>query len=379
MSDLKKASLETIGDSRKVGQETAQHYTEVNYLRGFAILSVISIHVSASFRNMTNINSLTVLYMAIDSLSQVAVPAFISISGFGLYNSYNVNFQIGHFYRKRFKYILPPYFIFSTLYAICNSEIRGKLLNFDLSSILIMYLTGGACYHLWFFALIIPLYLLYPLIVKIYIYFENKNDVVLFLLVAFLLGMVYDIFLYKISLFATYMTFIGYLFYFIFGMFIKSNYESIKLKSFSKMYYFSIFIFLLLKTFLGIVSYANKYFSYNLFSFGPRWQIWRVFEAVVTPLYFIIIFTVILYISIFLSKSKRLQIIDKLGSYSFSIYLIHAMLLALIVLALSKIGFNWNNLLFYPYAFALTLILSIFSVKIFEQIPYGNYIIGKKS
>ena len=199
MSDLKENSLGITGDPTKVAQKKTHYYPEINYLRGFAILSAISVHVSGNFTEMSKINLLTILYMAIDALSCVAVPAFIIISGFVLYNSYNVNFQIGHFYRKRFKYILPPYFIFSILYSIYDSKIHHlmiihKPLNLDLSDFVIKLLTGGAYYHLWFFALIIPLYLLYPLIVKIYIYFENKNDVVLFLLVAFLLGMVYDIY-----------------------------------------------------------------------------------------------------------------------------------------------------------------------------------------
>jgi len=382
MSDLKENSLGITGDPTKVAQKKTHYYPEINYLRGFAILSAISVHVSGNFTEMSKINLLTILYMAIDALSCVAVPAFIIISGFVLYNSYNVNFQIGHFYLKRFKYILPPYFIFSILYTIYDSKIHhliiiNKPLNLDLSDFLIKLLTGGAYYHLWFFALIIQLYLLYPIIVKIYIYFENKNGVALFLLVAFIFGIIYDILLNNHILFLKNIKFISYLFYFIFGMFMRSNYEFIKMKSFSKKYYFNIFIFLLLGTFLNIVDSAKEYFFYNLFSFGPGYeQIWEVFDIVVSRLYFTIIFIVMLYISIFLSKSKRLQIIDKLGSYSFPIYLVHAIILNLIVLVLSKIGFTWNNLLFYPCVFVLTLILSIFSVKIFEQIPYGKYIYG---
>lgn len=385
MSDLKETSLGIIGDSTKVAQQKTNYYPEINYLRGFAILSAISVHVSGNFAEMTNINLLTVLYMAINALSCVAVPAFVFISGFVLYNSYNVNFQIGHFYLKRFKYILPPYFIFSILYSIYDSKIHhlmiiNKPLNLNLSDFVIKLLTGGAYYHLWFFALIIQLYILYPVIVKIYIYFENKNWVSVFLLLAFIFGIAYDILLKNHILFSTNIKFISYLFYFIFGMFTRSNYEFIKMKSFSKNNYLCIFIFLLLGTFLTIVDSAKEHFFYNLFSFGPGYeQIWKVFDIVVSRLYFTIIFIGLLYISIFLFKSNRLQIFDKLGSYSFQIYLVHAILLNLIVLLLSKIGFTWNNLLFYPCVFVLTLILSLFSVKTFEQIPYGKYIFGKTS
>jgi len=94
-------------------QQKTHYYPEINYLRGFAVLFMISIHVSVYFIEMTDLNLLTVLYMAIDVFSQAAVPAFIFISGFVLYNKYNTDFKIGSFYTKRLKYILPPYFSFS--------------------------------------------------------------------------------------------------------------------------------------------------------------------------------------------------------------------------------------------------------------------------
>ena len=132
------------------------------------------------------------------------------------------------------------------------------------SDILTKYLTGGAYYHLWFFVLIIQLYLLYPLISKIYIYFENKNNVALFLILVFIIGIIGRFFFGEDFLFPNSTQFISYLFYFVFGMFMKSNYESIKLKSFLRNYSFCLFILLLLGTILIIGDSANGSFSYNL-------------------------------------------------------------------------------------------------------------------
>jgi surface polysaccharide O-acyltransferase-like enzyme len=86
-------------------QQKINCFSEINYLRGLAILSVISIHISGYFTEMTNINLLTTIYMIIDALSQAAVPAFSFVSGFVLYNSYNENFKIVPFYVKKLKYI----------------------------------------------------------------------------------------------------------------------------------------------------------------------------------------------------------------------------------------------------------------------------------
>ena len=171
-------------------QQKTNYYSEINYLRGLAILSVISIHISDYFTEMNNINLLTSLYMVIDALSQAAVPAFIFVSGFVLYNSYNANFKIVPFYVKKLKYILPPYIIFSAFYIIFDSRLNDTSFNFNLMDILTKYLTGGAYYHLWFFILIISLYILFPLVVNIFTYFKNKNKITLFLVIAFIVGVI---------------------------------------------------------------------------------------------------------------------------------------------------------------------------------------------
>ena len=51
-----------------------RYFDEINILRAFAILAVISIHVSANFTKMDTINGLAALYMSIDVLSHFAVP-----------------------------------------------------------------------------------------------------------------------------------------------------------------------------------------------------------------------------------------------------------------------------------------------------------------
>lgn len=247
-------------------QVNPSYYSEINYLRGFATLSVISIHISCYFTKMTTINLLAMLYMTIDSLSQFAVPAFIFVSGFVLYNNYNTELRIGQFYMKRFESIVPQYIIFSTFYIIIivyGSKIIGKSLYLSTSDILYKYLTGGAFYHLWFFVLIIQLYIFYPLILKTYNYFEAKNKVSLFILATFVLGVIYSSF--DILFFKKALLFTGYLFYFVLGIFTRNNYEFIKLKSFSRNYIFWISITLFVGTLINILTFANTFFSYNFF------------------------------------------------------------------------------------------------------------------
>ena len=81
-------------------ENKVRYFDEINILRAFAILAVISIHVSAYFTHMGTINGLAALYMSIDVLSHFAVPLFIAISGFVLYNKYFDDIDIKRFYKK---------------------------------------------------------------------------------------------------------------------------------------------------------------------------------------------------------------------------------------------------------------------------------------
>ncbi|RNI14125.1 acyltransferase [Methanohalophilus sp. RSK] len=149
------------------------YFPEINYLRGFAILAVIAIHVSASFTKMEDIDSLALSYMTIDAFTHFAVPAFVFVSGFVLYNKYPQKTEWKAFYRKRLNSIVPQYFFVSSFYMIAlffGAKFLNKPINMDLISVLYRYLTGGAFYHLWFFVLIIQIYLVYPFIQYIYIY-----------------------------------------------------------------------------------------------------------------------------------------------------------------------------------------------------------------
>jgi len=81
-------------------ENKVRYFDEINILRALAILAVISIHVSANFTKMDTINGLAALYMSIDVLSHFAVPLFIAISGFVLYNKYFDDIDIKRFYKK---------------------------------------------------------------------------------------------------------------------------------------------------------------------------------------------------------------------------------------------------------------------------------------
>ena len=367
-----------------------RYFDEINILRAFAILAVISIHVSANFTKMDTINGLAALYMSIDVLSHFAVPLFIVISGFVLYNKYSDDIDIRRFYKKRLKSVLPQYLIFSTFYLAATyigSIVLARPVNLDILHIIYRYLTGGCFYHLWFFVLIIQLYLLYPALVRLYNYCDVRGRLLELLFTAFLIGVLYNV--YPIpdmvilgastQILGVATKFIGYVFYLVLGMTIRRRYDELLLKSVPKssLYYAS--IPLLCCTIIGIFGYAQRYFNFDITQSLPViGGYWHWLTAMINPLYYVVIFAFCFYISLNIvsSRSAALKLLEKIGAYSFGIYLIHAFILYIIVLTFPRFGFDWNNWLFYPLICIITLVLSYLSVEVLQKFPYSEYLIG---
>jgi len=360
-------------------EDNPEYFSEIVYLRAIAILAVISIHASPKG---SSINFLTLLYMSIDTFSHFAVPLFVCISGFVLYNKYQRSYSLKIFYKKRFLSVVPQYTIFSILaifFLYAGTIYLGKVWNHNVIEIMYWYLSGTAYYHLWFFVLIIQLYILYPVIEKVFTKSgENYNTpaLLIFLLIVQILYQIFSI--NKISLIGTATMFLGYIFYFVLGMYVRFYYLNYKnrVMTFKQAYIF--FLALLSATILGIGWYRIEFFRNDL---TPQLIfIYNGIVAIVTPFYYILIFGLCLYFALKISEmipnvnTKGLQII---GNYSFGIYLVHAFILyALTDGILAKIGFNMNNWLFYPVVCILVLSMSLVFVYVMSKVPYHEYIIG---
>lgn len=361
-----------------------RYFNEINILRAFAILAVISIHVSTYFTKMGSINVLAATYMAIDVFSHFAVPLFICISGFVLYNKYSGAINLRTFYEKRLMSVLPQYLIFSTFYlgvTYIVPMIRAKPVDLDIPHILYLYATGGCFYHLWFFVLIIQLYLLYPAIVRIYHYCDARGRTCELLIALFFAGVTFhtiypapDVYVLGVAT-----RFMAYIFYFVLGMFIRSRYDDLVLKSASTTPPYCLSLPLLCCTLLGIFTYAHEYFAVEITRIQPiAGQYWHWIDSMTTPLYYVVIFALCFGISLHLvsRRTRVFTVLEKIGHYSFGIYLVHAFFIYVLVQVFPRLGFDWNNWLFYPLTFALTLVLSYLSVEIIQKLPYSTYIIG---
>jgi surface polysaccharide O-acyltransferase-like enzyme len=359
------------------------YFSEFNVLRAFAILAVISIHVSAYLSKMPEITHLTMAYMAVDVFSQFAVPLFIFISGFVLYNKYPESVEITPFYKKRFSSVVPQYLVFSSFYLIISyfgSIALQKSIDFGYQNVICQYLTGGCFYHLWFFVVIIQLYLLYPAILPIFNHFTARGKSLELLILAYFITVLRNgSGIHELVLAGSATLFLGYVLYFILGMYVRSRYENLHLQPISgKKLYFAL-ILLFIGTLSGIYEVTRKAFEFSLFPSASSLDLslhWVY--ATITPLYYVAIIFLLLYLVRYIPVKSSLgfSVLNRIASYSFGIYLVHAFVLYIAVLLFSRFGFDWNDLLFYPVMFSLTLVSSLYIVEFLRKVPYHELIVG---
>ena len=172
--------------------------------------SVVTIHLTSNPVTLLRHDSFWYLIMFImNKFFTFAVPAFIFLSGFKLYNKYNDNkIDLKHFYIGRLKKIVIPYliaFVGYFLFYIFENLIEWKEFFHSL-------LLGTLVAHFYYILIAIQLYLIFPLLHKL---FEKLDKIILVL--SFISTIAFNQFLffeYSDRFFGT------YIFYFILGMFV---------------------------------------------------------------------------------------------------------------------------------------------------------------
>ena len=360
---------------------TPLHVPEMDYLRAFAILAVLAIHVSAGFTAIPAINSLMIVNVVIDIFTHYAVPLFIFISGFVLYLKYNRNYSVRSFAKKRFLRIIPPYLIFTTFYllfGICKTKILTGMYAWpSILQILYAYFAAGAFYHLWFFLIIIELYLLYPVITRCYHFFADRNYDWLFVVLALILQLGWEIFganyqlhMAGYDLDITNKLFLCRFFYFALGIYVCSHYAEIKEWVLRKPIW----------TYVGptilFTAIGSGIWLYGVWAAGT-YATYSRYESLMQPLSYLFTFA-LLYVLChkLVSGKKDVKWLLTIGAYSFGIFLIHPFFQNGIMYLLQHIGITQETAVYYPVVFLSVLICSIIFVWIMQKIPGHTYIIG---
>ena len=125
----------------------------LDYLRVFAMMAVICIHVSANKWYSTPVTEINWhIFNFYDSIVRWAVPVFVMISG-SLFLNPNKVVPIRTVFTKYIVRIGMAFIIFSTLYSVWNNGFKIKLFT----------IIHGE-YHMWYLLMIMGLYMCIPMI-----------------------------------------------------------------------------------------------------------------------------------------------------------------------------------------------------------------------
>lgn len=344
----------------------------LDFLRVIACIMVISIHVSAFYvtKYIETPNFKFTTGNFYDSFTRLAVPIFVLLSGrFALSDERNI--EVKYYYRKIFKRILIPTFIWSFLYfmysyilEIMYYIIYGELKHSIFSPVK-SWIVGAPYYHLWYLYMSIGLYLSVPYLLRLKKKIGEekffKTGIIFFILGLFIflfeefLNYINfyereDVFKYlKYFWYFNQFKFINYLGYFILGYSLRNMKN--KSVNFRNMIFLTI-IFLFLMFFTveilvrkNLMGNATIFYSNNfIFTMSGAVSIYLAFNRL---------------------KAERIKFdFSNLAFHSFNIYLVHAGILSVITIFLDKIlNYEPNPIWYIPFMICFIFITSyIFSV-----------------
>jgi peptidoglycan/LPS O-acetylase OafA/YrhL len=347
---------------------------EVDILKAEAFIFVVAQHTIGGYSNSKKLNLfdysiLKFLYV----LAKPAVPIFLFISGILLFRAYEEKLNAVDFYKKKIKYIIIPYVIWSAInmYFMKNTD-RFK-------DFIIQVIAGNGAYHLWYMGMIIRLYLIFPFIfflakkihkshiiarisifigiVVIYYNVNKYNNVISDYLGKIIFGKPTEVDQRIINI-----SFVFWYLYFALGVYVGLNYEFIKEKLLK-------YKSMILLSFTVLLSYAYLNETNN-FEFIRACSIAYNCFSILT---FYVISVMLV------KKIKFYRLMSFIGRYSFSAYMLHVIVFGYVAQYLIGIFHVKDYLLLGVLACIIVSIISPILIKILSFIPLSNYITGAEA
>jgi len=353
----------------------------VQYFRAIAVIEVIAWH-ALLVASWTGYSSVLIAAFAV--FATFGIQHFVFISGVVLYNKYHNRFSLSTFYKRRFRAVLPPYLVWSTFYFFYGYVAALVFSVFHFQRVFSAYdsipnvtqlfgqyvqaLATGV-EHLWFVVLILQLYLLYPLLVKLYNRLGKQTNPVYVLSLLALVQVVFTSFFANGSRQNNPLSelFLTVIFYFVFGFYVAAYYTVIKQKL-AKVSLMGLSVVVLLST-IGFTFY---------FYYVPSYPAWLHLTADLLYCLLLIFFYLRICTALGEPHGFFTGYLEKIGEDSFGIYLIHYVFFLAFAGALPKLGLTPYNLLFYPILAFLTLLFSYVSVQLLYRLPFATIVIGKR-
>lgn len=330
-----------------------------DYLRVFATVSVIIVHIAAQNFYSTDVNGFGwQIFNFYDSLVRWGVPIFLMISG-ALFLNKDIPLKL--IYKKYIFRMVISYVVWSAIYALLTGDtITDKIFAF---------LSGH--YHMWFILMIIGIYMCLPIIKAIV---ENENILKYYLKISFIFSFLLpwaitltndfgNELLIKIAQVINQILknmnmhiVLGYIHYFILGYYL--NKITLNKKQISTIYTLGILGFVTTIVFNSAIAvktqthstiyYEN--FTINVFLESIAVFIWFKYKNYENNLYL----------------NKLMQ---KLSKYSFGAYLVHVLVIKLLNFTLDLNTLSFNPLLSVILLSFIVTIISFAISSLLNNIP----------
>jgi peptidoglycan/LPS O-acetylase OafA/YrhL len=384
----------------------------IQYFRAIAIINVVAYH-AVTIGVLVSNPLWTVV--AVHAFTSFGVPFFVFISGVVLYNKYNNEFSLATFYKKRLSAVVPPYIVWNTFWfvmlllpAVFTLQ-PGKYpipipiptgytpntpgLSFaTLASAYAGQLATGFEY-LWFIRVIILLYLLYPILEKMYNRAKRQNSPIYVLAVLLLVQIAYNSLAYSylgtvvptaeqwftaLGVFGYilyYVFFLTYVFYFVLGFYVAQHYEAMK-RSVAKLSLKSISLVVL----AAAIYYVPVYYYGVGYLYSPPIPLCGWLNVFTAPFYCLLL--ILFYLRICTTwgepRGLFLSYLEKIGEDSFGIYLVHFLFFGITFVPLALLGLTIYDPLLYPLWFLLTIVSSYVAVEAIYHLPFSYILIGAR-
>jgi len=345
-----------------------QQHQEKNYLwaddlRAFATIGVIVLHVSAKIVNQFGTVSVSDWWIGnvFDSLVRFCVPIFLMLTGALILPK---TYRLKTFFKKRIARILLPFLFWSLIYIAYKIYLKWEQgYEMDLwqtYSYIVYQLKTGASYHLWYVYMLIGIYLVIPLISKWIVNSSGKEIfyyIIVWICVLLLNLPAINSFVPNID----FSYFSGYLGYPVLGYLLAHKIGSKRAQPIG----IALFVVGTTATMLG--TYVSSHYDGT---FNGYFYIYLSPNVIVASAGVFLFFR---HHSLPLGKLRCVT--NRIGKYSFGIYLSH-------VFVLERLFDNGlipsfiNPVIGIPCVAMLCLVLSFAITYLLHKIPLGKYIAG---
>ncbi|MDR7073530.1 acyltransferase [Fictibacillus barbaricus] len=337
-----------------------EYFNEIHFLRAFACIGVLFVHISATYFTQAGevFNSFTYFF---NQIGRFGTPTFAVISGFLLFNQVNKRgFKFKKFVVSRTTKIIMPFVVWSIFYQFVTVFLLGGKLPEDSKVLLYNFTMGESFYHLYFMAIVVQFYLLFPLLqfirngfgwwiglivsAAVSLYFSNVTEI------PFFTGILEKVIIDKVFL-------LHWIFYFVFGGFMAYYWKPIS--AWSKKYSHVLA--------LSVVAiYVGAVVEYKMIgSISSQ----RETNLINIPL--LSFATIGLYY--YLAKVDWVKSsLQTIGQFSMGIYLIHPFTLIMLKKVLPADVWQTEMM---PIMFFVVLFGTLAFVKLIQQLPNHQYII----